>query len=109
MVKKISLLSMVLILAGFFAIAQNNTANVIQVSQNSNILQVSFILPSFEMIDTSLVYPYTLEENSFVQIDLYNMQGVLIKPFLQLPQQEAGVYYHNFSLSGLPSGMYLLV
>jgi len=52
---------------------------------------------------------YTLEKNSFVQIDLFNTSGSNIKNFLQLPRQEAGVYYHNFSLSGLPSGMYILV
>jgi hypothetical protein len=51
---------------------------------------------------------YTLEENSFVQISLHNMQGVFIKNLLQLSQQEAGVYCNNFSLSGLPSGIYLL-
>jgi len=39
MVRKISLLSMVLMLTGFLATAQNNTANVVQVSQNNNILQ----------------------------------------------------------------------
>jgi len=52
---------------------------------------------------------YTLDSSSFVQIDLYDMQGGFIKNFLKLPQQEAGTYYHNFSLSGLPIGMYLLV
>ena len=52
---------------------------------------------------------YTLEKDSFVQIDLYNMSGVHIKSFLQLSQQEAGIYYQNFSLSGFPSGLYILV
>jgi len=52
---------------------------------------------------------YTLENNSFVQIDLYNMTGVHIKNLLQISQQEAGVYYNNFSLSGLSSGLYILV
>ena len=65
------------------------------------------IFPNPANDDFSLAY--TLEENSFVQIDLYNMQGVLIKNYLQLPQQEAGIYYHNFSLSNLPSGLYMLV
>jgi len=37
------------------------------------------------------------------------MQGGFIKNFLKLQQQEAGIYYHNFSLSGLSAGMYLLV
>jgi len=59
------------------------------------------------MDDFSLAY--TLENNSFVQIELHNTTGVHIRNFLQVAQQEAGVYYHNFSLSGLSSGLYILV
>ncbi|MDR2972436.1 MAG: T9SS type A sorting domain-containing protein [Bacteroidales bacterium] len=45
----------------------------------------------------------------FVHINLLNMQGVLMKNYLELPQQEPGIYYCNFSLSNLPSGLYMLV
>jgi len=65
------------------------------------------IFPNPTTDDFSLAY--TLENNSFVQIDLYNMTGIHIRNFLQIAQQEAGVYYHNFSLSGLSSGLYILV
>jgi len=65
------------------------------------------IFPNPTTDDFSLAY--TLENNSFVQIELYNMNGVYIKEFLQIAEQEAGVYYHNFSLSGLPPGMYVVV
>jgi len=65
------------------------------------------VFPNPTTDDFSLAY--TLENNSFVQIDLYNMTGTHIKNFLQIAQQEAGVYYHNFSLSGLSSGLYILV
>jgi len=34
---------------------------------------------------------------------------VYIKEFLYIAEQEAGVYYHNFSLSGLSTGLYMLV
>jgi len=37
------------------------------------------------------------------------MQGIHIKDFLQIAQQDAGVYFHNFSLSGLSSGVYVLI
>jgi len=37
------------------------------------------------------------------------MQGIHIKNFLQIAQQDAGTYFHNFSLSGLNSGVYVLV
>jgi hypothetical protein len=65
------------------------------------------VFPNPTNDDFSLAY--TLEENSFVQIELYNMQGVFVKNFLQSSQQEAGIHYHNFSLSGLTSGLYILV
>ena len=52
---------------------------------------------------------YTLENNSFTQIDLYNKSGEHIKNFFRNPEQKAGVYYYNFSLSDLPSGEYIMV
>ena len=65
------------------------------------------IFPNPTNDDFSLAY--TLEDNGFVQIDLYNMSGSYIKTFLQLSQQESGIYYYNFSLSGLPTGLYMIV
>lgn len=78
---------MVLMFIGFLATAQNNTANIIQVSQNNNTLQVSFILPSFEMIDTTLVYPYQINE-VFKYIQINNDEfGIIDSVGLpQLPQ-----------------------
>jgi len=82
--------------------------NVIEQKTDELINPAMFsIFPNPTNDDFSLAY--TLESYSFVQIDLYNMSGSFIKNFLQLPQQEAGIYYYNFSLSGLPSGLYLLV
>ena len=52
---------------------------------------------------------YTLNVKSSVQIDLYNMQEELVKSFLQVSQQEAGIYYYTFSLSHLLSGSYILI
>jgi hypothetical protein len=51
---------------------------------------------------------YTLEKSGMVQIDLYDMSGVQIKRKLEVPQQEVGSYYYNFSLSDLPPGKYML-
>jgi len=65
------------------------------------------VFPNPTTDDFSLAY--TLEETSFVKIDLFNMQGIHIKDFLQIVQQDAGVYFHNFSLSGLSSGVYVLI
>jgi len=65
------------------------------------------VFPNPTTDDFSLAY--TLENNSFVQIDLYNMGRGHIKNFLQIALQETGTYYYNFSLSGLSSGLYLLV
>ena len=64
------------------------------------------IFPNPETDDFSLAY--TLENSSTVQIDLYDMSGVHIKRKLQIPQQKAGGYYYNFSLSDLPAGEYIL-
>jgi hypothetical protein len=65
------------------------------------------VFPNPTTDDFSLAY--TIEENSFVQIDLYNTTGLHVKSFLHVAQQEAGIYYHNFSLSGLQTGLYILV
>jgi hypothetical protein len=65
------------------------------------------VFPNPVTDDFSLAY--TLEENSFVQVDLYNTTSLHVKNFLQLAQQEAGIYYHNFSLSSLQTGLYILV
>ena len=84
------------------------TENVVEQKKEEIINPALFnVFPNPTTDDFSLAY--TLDSNSFVQIDLYDMQGGFIKNFLKLSQQEAGVYYHNFSLSGLPTGMYLLV
>ena len=96
----------------------DNTESAIQNEINN---EISFSIETDEIIDPALfsVFPnpatddfslaYTIENNGFVQIDLYNITGVHVKNFLQMAQQEAGVYYHNFSLSGLSSGLYILV
>jgi len=82
--------------------------NVIEQDTDKLINPAMFsIFPNPTNDDFSLAY--TLEDSSFVQIDLYNMSGAYIKNFLQLPQQESGVYYYNFSLSGLSSGTYILI
>ena len=65
------------------------------------------VFPNPTTDDFSLAY--TLDNYSFVQIDLYNTSGVFVKNYLQIAQQDAGIYYHNFSLSGLSSGMYIIV
>jgi hypothetical protein len=97
-----------------FDIPENITQQEVEEVLNAVVKTDEIIYPAMFSIfpnptsdDFSLAY--TLENNSFVQIELYNMQGVFIKNFLQLSQQEAGVYYHNFSLSGLQSGLYILV
>lgn len=52
---------------------------------------------------------YTLEKESIVQIDIYNTLGEHVKNIIQLSKQKSGVYYYNFSLKDLPSGVYELV
>ena len=86
MVRKISLLSMVLMLTGILATAQNDTANIIQVSQNNEILQVSFTLPTYDIIDTSLFVPYGIRE-VFNYIEIGDEFGIIDSVGLpQLPQ-----------------------
>jgi len=104
---------------------ENNSEEVFGNAENRILYEIdkeiNFSTETDEIINPALfsVFPnpttddfslaYTLEENSFVQIDLYSISGSHIKYFLQLPQQEAGVYYYNFSLSGLSTGLYMLV
>jgi len=83
--------------------------------------EINFSLETDEIINPALfsVFPnpttddfslaYTLENNSFVQINLYNSSGVFVKNYIQIAQQDVGVHYHNFSLSGLSSGLYIIV
>jgi hypothetical protein len=58
-----------------------------------------------ETDDFSLAY--TLESNSFVQIDLYDTSEVHIKNFLSV-QQDPGIFYHHFSMQDLSLGTYIL-
>jgi hypothetical protein len=52
---------------------------------------------------------YTLENNSFVQIILNDMSNKFVKKLYEQQENKAGVYFHNFSLSDLLSGTYVLV
>jgi len=52
---------------------------------------------------------YTLESNSFVQIDLYDNSKEHVRNFLQIPQQGTGIYYYNFSLTDLSPGEYIVI
>ena len=52
---------------------------------------------------------YTVNDNSFVKIELYDMAGHKIRTLLELDKQQAGNYYHNLSIPDLMSGTYLLV
>jgi hypothetical protein len=64
------------------------------------------VFPNPNSADFSVTY--TIEENGFLQMDIYNISGVLIKNLLPLSQQQAGTYYYNFSLSDCSSGVYIL-
>ena len=52
---------------------------------------------------------YTINEESFVKIELYDMLGNKIKTLLDIQRQSAGNYYSHFSMSELSAGIYLLV
>lgn len=52
---------------------------------------------------------YTLEDMSFVKLELYDLSGVKIRTLLDLDNQTEGNYYFNFSISELISGTYLFV
>lgn len=52
---------------------------------------------------------YTLDEESFVKLELYNMSGIKIKTLLINEKQTEGNYYFNFSIPDLAIGTYLFV
>ena len=51
---------------------------------------------------------YTLENDSFVQLEIYNELGILIKTELSLSEQKAGNYYYNFYIDNLSPATYIL-
>jgi len=60
-------------------------------------------------LDDTFSLVYTLETESFVQIDICASSGESLKNILQLTPQKQGCYYLNFSLTDLSSGLYELV
>jgi hypothetical protein len=52
---------------------------------------------------------YTTETDSDISIELFNIQGVKIKDFLNINNQNLGNYYYNFSLENLPTATYVIV
>ena len=51
---------------------------------------------------------YTLENDSFVQLEIYNELGILVKTELSLQSQKTDIYYYNFSIENLPPAIYIL-
>jgi hypothetical protein len=51
---------------------------------------------------------YTLENDSYVLLEIYNELGVLVKTELSLQNQQADIYYYNFSIEDLPTAFYIL-
>ena len=62
-----------------------------------------------DSLNNSFSLAYTLEKESSVQIDICSTSGEVLQNMVQIAQQKSGCYYHNFSLSDLPSGEYKLV
>lgn len=52
---------------------------------------------------------YSLDDMSFVKLELYDLSGIKIKTLLDIDNQTKGNYYFNSSISELISGTYLFV
>jgi hypothetical protein len=90
------------------------TYEVTYLDPDKNVKQSEFFNPALFSVFKNPASPefslaYTLEHNSLVQIDLNDSEGKHIKNFLQISEQKAGVYYHDFSLSDVPAGTYQLI
>ncbi|MEL6556849.1 MAG: T9SS type A sorting domain-containing protein, partial [Bacteroidota bacterium] len=55
---------------------------------------------------TTITYTLT-EENTNVLLQIYDLNGGLVKTLVENKRQEIGIYHATFESSGLPAGMYL--
>jgi len=91
------------------------------ISNNEDLLEEPFIENAEQIINPAIfsIFPnptnsdfsvsYTLDNMSFVKLELYDLSGVKIKTLLDIDNQTEGNYYFNFSISELISGTYLFV
>lgn len=51
---------------------------------------------------------YTLENESSINIDIYNMSGILAKKLINISKKQKGTHYYNFSIKDLPPATYII-
>ena len=89
---------------------ENNTDNSFaELSNNEEIFDPTIFSFFPNPTNSDFSVSYTINEESFVKIELYDMLGNKIKTLLEMQKQSAGNHYDNFSISEIVSGTYLLV
>ena len=89
-------------------IFRRKISEVVSISQNSTEVPLNFTL--FQNypnpFNPSTIINYQLTVNSFVTLNIYDVNGRLVKELVN-KKQSAGSYEVNFDGSGLPSGTYI--
>lgn len=98
----------------------NGTRNIRQLLVSEREDSIQYEDKKIQIIDPSLfsVFPnptsseisvsYTIEQTSSVDLEIYSVEGILVKSLLKMEQQKEGNYYYNFSLEDLSSGTYII-
>jgi hypothetical protein len=88
---------------------ENENSTCAEIGSKEQIITPSLfsIFPNPTNSDFSV--SYTLNEESFVKLELYDMSGTKIKTLLINGKQSAGNYYFNFSIPELAVGTCLFV
>lgn len=98
----------------------NGTRNIRQLLVSESEDSIQYEDKKIQIIDPSLfsVFPnptsseisvsYSTEETSSVDLEIYSVEGILVKTLLNVRQQKDGNYYYNFSIDDLCSGTYII-
>ena len=84
----------------------NTLANPVAVNDLENLTIPSTISPNPGGEES--VFFYTLEEPTMVNLDLYDLNGKLMRNFINKKQKASGTHQVNLADTNLPKGVYLL-
>ena len=85
------------------------TDSFIKLNNNETIFNLSTFSFFPNPTNSDFSISYTIDEDSFVKIELYDILGNKVKTLLNIQKQLTGNYYSNFSMFELSSGTYFLV
>jgi len=78
--------------------------------ENETIIENHFAYCVFpNPVNSDFSVSYTINSDSFVKFELYNISGEKVQTLFDLNDQPAGNHYCNFSIADLAPGIYILI